>query len=123
MEPWALVAERNDSLAGMLERALCFEGFRVSRVRETPGVHEELDKRSFELIFIDSSFTAQDGMESSLLGWSSSGQATVVLLADDVSQEVARRAVEIGAKRLLPRSVGEVEFRLFLKSVLAGSTF
>jgi len=113
-----LVVDHNDSFRAVLVRALAERGCEVDEAPDCETGISKAEASHFDLVFMDCFMPRCGGDEATRIIVARDPDTKVVILSRQPTSDRVERAVEFGARRVLPKPIDARELRNYLDSIL-----
>lgn len=120
-----LIADDHDLLVEMVEACLVSEGFKNNnRARSLDEALEKIaSKGSFDIVLLDLDMPGMNGLQGIEKAIAANKDGAVVLFSGQARQEAVFRALEMGARGYVPKTLTAKSMTNALKFIASGEVF
>lgn len=123
--PSVLIADDHNLIVDMINDSLSLTGEFTTECASTyEGVVSAIEKHgSFDIVLLDLEMPGMNGMKGVESVIAANGEGAVVLFSGQARQEAVFRAIELGAKGYIPKTLAAKSLKNAIRFVLAGESF
>ncbi len=113
-----LVVDHNDSFRAVLVRALAERGCEVDEAPDCETGISKAERSHFDLVFVDCFMPRCGGDEATRIIVARDPGTKVIIISRKPTSDRVERAIEFGARRVLPKPLDARELTEYLDSIL-----